>query len=131
MSAVEHPCILRPAEQLARSGMGFAADRRRYSGLVDGADFAEALLANPRIISVMLANNENGVVQDVAAWPTAPAGRRRLVPHRRGPGPGQAAPGFRTFNEAGVHALTVSPTRFYGPKGAAALVVDKRVELQP
>ena len=38
---------------------------------------------------------------------------------------------FRALNAAGVHALTVSAHKAGGPKGAAALVLDKRVELQP
>ena len=32
---------------------------------------------------------------------------------------------------SGVRALTISAHKVYGPKGAAALIVDKRVELQP
>ena len=36
-----------------------------------------------------------------------------------------------TENSAGVHALTLSAHKLGGPKGAGALVVDKRVELQP
>jgi cysteine desulfurase len=38
---------------------------------------------------------------------------------------------FRALNGAGVHALTLSAHKLGGPKGAGALVVDKRVELQP
>jgi len=38
---------------------------------------------------------------------------------------------FRCLNAAGVHALTLSAHKVCGPKGAAALVLDKRVELQP
>ena len=38
---------------------------------------------------------------------------------------------FRALNGAGVHAMTLSAHKLGGPKGAGALVVDKRVELQP
>ena len=38
---------------------------------------------------------------------------------------------FRRLNAAGVHAMTLSAHKAYGPKGAAALILDKRVELQP
>lgn len=131
VSAVEHPCILRPAEQLARSGW----DLRRIAvdtlGRVDGADFAEALLAKPRIISLMLANNENGVVQDVAALAYSARFAGAWFHTDAVQALGKLPLDFRTFNEAGVHALTVSAHKAYGPKGAAALVVDKRVELQP
>jgi cysteine desulfurase len=38
---------------------------------------------------------------------------------------------FRALNASGVHALTVSSHKIGGPKGAAALVLDKRVEIKP
>ncbi|MDR0234123.1 MAG: aminotransferase class V-fold PLP-dependent enzyme, partial [Zoogloeaceae bacterium] len=36
---------------------------------------------------------------------------------------------FRALNGAGVHAMTISAHKVYGPKGAAALIVDKRLDL--
>jgi cysteine desulfurase len=44
---------------------------------------------------------------------------------------GKVALDFRVLNAAGVHALTLSAHKLGGPKGAAALVVDKRVEIEP
>jgi cysteine desulfurase len=44
---------------------------------------------------------------------------------------GKRAIDFRALNAAGVHALTLSAHKAGGPKGAAVLVVDKRVELEP
>jgi cysteine desulfurase len=38
---------------------------------------------------------------------------------------------FRDLNAHGVHALTISSHKIGGPKGAAALILDKRVELRP
>jgi cysteine desulfurase len=38
---------------------------------------------------------------------------------------------FRVLNVSGVHAMTLSAHKAGGPKGVAALVLDKRVELQP
>ncbi|HRE15899.1 MAG TPA: aminotransferase class V-fold PLP-dependent enzyme, partial [Rhodocyclaceae bacterium] len=67
VSAIEHPCVVKPAEQLARQGWTLrklAVDGR---GQIDAADFADAMLAKPRLLSVMLANNETGAVQKIAA----------------------------------------------------------------
>jgi cysteine desulfurase len=44
---------------------------------------------------------------------------------------GKRALDFRALNAAGVHAMTLSAHKLGGPKGAGALVVDKRVDLQP
>lgn len=38
---------------------------------------------------------------------------------------------FRELNRAGVHAITLSSHKIFGPQGAAALVVDKRADLAP
>lgn len=38
---------------------------------------------------------------------------------------------FRALNAAGVQAMTVSAHKLGGPQGAGALIVDKRVELEP
>src|SRR3954471_12649041 len=67
VSAIEHPCVARPAQELARAGwklrkLGVDAD-----GCIDLANVAEALKEPTGIVSVMLANNETGVIQDVAA----------------------------------------------------------------
>jgi cysteine desulfurase len=130
VSAIEHPCVLKPAAQLEKAGLADATVCRSTPlGRVDRR-LAEAMLAKPALLSVMLANNETGVVQDVRRW-RAPPRRRWLVPYRCGAGFGQTGRRFPRLNAAGVHAMTLSAHKAYGPKGAAALVLDKRVELQP
>ena len=67
VSAVEHPCIARPAEQLARQGWEVATLAVDGEGRVEQGAYAELLARRPALVSVMLANNETGVLQDVAA----------------------------------------------------------------
>lgn len=128
VSAIEHPCVIKPAEQLARAGWGLTKIGVDGFGRIDPAAYGAALAQRPLLASVMLANNETGVVQDVAAL----AARAR-----------EAGVWFHTdavqalgkrpvdFRALGVAAMTVSSHKIYGPKGAAALILDKRVELQP
>lgn len=131
VSACEHPCVLKPAAQLARQGWQLRQIAVDAAGRIDAANYAEILLAKPGLISVMTANNETGVVQDVAAL----AGLART-----GGGwfhtdavqaLGKLPIDFRALNATGVHAMTLSAHKANGPKGAAALILDKRVELQP
>lgn len=131
VSAVEHPCVIKPAEQLARQGWTLRSIAVDGAGRIDAGDYAEALLAKPRLISVMLANNETGVVNDVASLATAARGSGAWFHSDAVQALGKRPVDFRVLNAAGVHALTVSAHKIQGPKGAAALVVDKRVELQP
>lgn len=131
VSAIEHPCVLKPAEQLRRNGWQVRNIAVDETGCVDAADFADAMLARPRLVSVMAANNETGVIQDVAALASAANEAGAWVHTDAVQALGKVSIDFRALNRSGVHAMTISSHKVYGPKGAAALVLDKRVELQP
>jgi len=131
VSAIEHPCILKPAAQLAGQGWQVRHVAVDGSGRLNLADYAEVLLAKPKLISMMMANNETGVVQDVAALASAAKVGGGWFHSDAVQALGKMAIDFRCLNAAGVHALTLSAHKVCGPKGAAALVLDKRVELQP
>ena len=131
VSAVEHPCVLKPAAQLARQGWQLRTLAVDAVGQVKTDDFMDALACRPKLLSIMLANNETGVIQDVAALATAAKGRGAWFHSDAVQALGKLPVDFRALNAAGLHALTLSAHKAYGPKGAAALVLDKRVELQP
>lgn len=131
VGAGEHPCILRPAAQLARQGWILRTVAVDGQGRVDAADFAEVLAGRPRLLSLMMANNETGVVEDVAALAAAARPAGAWFHTDAAQVLGKAVLDFRRLNGAGIHAMTISAHKAYGPKGAAALVADKRVELQP
>ncbi|SDH47713.1 cysteine desulfurase family protein [Propionivibrio dicarboxylicus] len=131
ISAVEHPCVMKPAEQLARQGWEVCKLSVDAQGRVDTAAFREVVARRPRFVSVMAANNETGVVQDIAALSALakPAGAWFHADAVQALG--KMPLDFRVLNAAGVNALTVSAHKIGGPQGAGALIVDKRVELEP
>jgi len=131
VSAIEHPCVLKPAAQLARQGWQLREIAVDADGRVNPADYAEVLLARPKLLSVMLANNETGAVQDVAALAAAAKAGGGWFHTDAVQALGKLDIDFRVLNAAGVHAMTLSAHKAHGPKGAAALVLDKRVEIQP
>lgn len=131
VSAVEHPCVLKPAAQLARQGWLVHQIAVDAAGRVDSADFADVLANRPKLLSVMLANNETGVLQDVAGLAAQARGTGAWFHSDAVQALGKLPVDFRALNAAGLHALTLSAHKAGGPKGAAALVLDKRVELQP
>ena len=131
VSAVEHPCVLKPAAQLLRQGWTLREIAVDAAGRVEAQDYAELLQQRPALVSVMLANNETGVIQDVAALAAAARSSGAWFHSDTVQALGKLPVDFRLLNAAGVHALTVSAHKINGPKGAAALVLDKRVELQP
>jgi len=130
VSAVEHPCVLKPAAQLARQGWTLRKIAVDGAGRIDAEDYQQALQTKPALVSVMTANNETGVVYDVAALAAAARASGAWFHSDAVQTFGKLPLDFRAFNAAGVHALTISAHKINGPKGAAALIVDKRVELQ-
>ena len=131
VSAIEHPCVFKPAAQLARGGWQVATVAVDASGRVDFAAFSGVQAMRPRLTSIMAANNETGVVQDIPLLADAAKAAGGWFHSDAVQALGKLPLDFRALNAAGVHALTVSAHKAGGPKGAAALVLDKRVELQP
>jgi len=131
VSAIEHPCVIRPAEQLARRGWTLHSLSVDAAGRVDAAAFSATMKRRPQIVSVMLANNETGVVQDVEALAEAAHSSGACFHTDAVQAIGKIEVDFRRLNAAGVNALTLSGHKFGGPKGAAALVLDKRIEIEP
>ena len=131
VGATEHPCVLKPAAQLARGGWQVETVAVDASGTVDFESFSGILAARPRLWSIMMANNETGVIQDIALLATAAKSAGGWFHSDAVQALGKIPLDFRALNAAGVHAMTLSAHKARGPKGAAALVLDKRVELQP
>ncbi|GJQ55336.1 MAG: cysteine desulfurase [Rhodocyclaceae bacterium] len=131
VSAIEHPCVREPALDLKRLGWNVHEIAVDAEGRVAETDFSAALAKSPKLVSVMLANNETGVLQDIPALATQARTAKAWFHTDAVQALGKAAIDFRALNAAGVNALTVSAHKIYGPKGAAALVLDKRIELKP
>ena len=128
VSAIEHPCVREPAKQLVRQGWTVAELGVDSDGVVRQTDLTLALDKPTGIVSVMLANNETGAIQPVAKLGEQ-ARAARAVMHT------DAVQAFGKiplrFAELNVDAMTVSSHKIYGPKGAGALIVDKRLDLLP
>lgn len=131
VSAIEHPCVREPALDLKRLGWDVHEIAVDAEGRVAETDFSAALAKSPKLVSVMLANNETGVLQDIPALATQARTAKAWFHTDAVQALGKAAIDFRALNAAGVNALTISAHKIYGPKGAAALVLDKRIELKP
>jgi len=128
VSAIEHPCIAKPAQELARQGWKVRKLAVTRDGQLDLADVEVALKERTGMVSVMLVNNETGVVLDVVAV----ASRARAAKAWMHTDAVQALGKIPVdFQSLGVHAMTISAHKLYGPKGAAALVMDKRLQLRP
>ncbi len=127
-SAVEHPCVTRSAT--AMRGLGHTSNSIPVGGdgKVDRAQFKAQLSQATSLVSVMLANNETGVLQDVADLAEIARAHGSLMHTDAVQALGKIN---LNFNDLNVHAMTVSSHKLQGPQGAAALILDKRVDIQP
>ena len=128
VSAIEHPCVAKPAQELARAGWKVRRLAVDSDGRIDLDDVAAALATPTGLVSVMLANNETGVIQDVAAVAEKARAARAWMHTDAVQALGKIDVDFTALN---VHAMTLSAHKIYGPKGVGALAVDKRIELKP
>lgn len=141
ISAIEHPAVSEPAKQVVRfAARGTPSGQSTWhlhriavdeTGSIDADDFAATLARQPRLLSIMLANNETGVIQSLPRW-TAPARAAGAWVHSDAvQALGKMPLSFRQLQAQGLHALNVSAHKIGGPKGVGALVCDKRIELAP
>ncbi|MBM3343708.1 MAG: cysteine desulfurase [Betaproteobacteria bacterium] len=128
VSAIEHPCVAKPSEALARKGWTLRKLAVTRDGVVDMNDVDAALQTPTGIVSVMTANNETGVIQPVAEIAERARAAKAWMHTDAVQALGKIAVDFEALN---VHAMTLSAHKIYGPKGAGALIVDKRIELAP
>lgn len=132
ISAIEHPCILKPVLALSKRTVApwnIHMLPTNTSGQVDLEATEKLLQRNkPALVSVMLVNNETGVIQDVSSIANMARAQGAMMHTDAVQGFGKILVNFSALK---VHAMTLSAHKIYGPKGAAALIVDKRLMLQP
>ena len=135
ISAIEHPCVREPARQLVRVGWRLREIAVDAECRIASADFSAALAEIPAgdslLVSVMLANNETGAIQNLNELAGQIQATNTWFHTDAVQAFGRVPVNFRSLNTAGVHAMTLSAHKIGGPKGAGALILDKRLELQP
>ena len=125
----EHPAVMETAEALRHRGWGIEPIAVDSEGLIDWPAFERQLARGPlRLAALMRANNEPGVIQDVA--------RAAALVHRAGAwlhvDAVQAAGKMPVdFAALGADLMSLSSHKIHGPKGIGALVVKSHVELTP
>jgi cysteine desulfurase len=128
-TAIEHEAVLASVDHLVRIH-GFEADVLPVGrdGLLDPDVFASALRPDTTLATVMLANNEVGSVQPVAAL--AERAHALGIPFHTD---AVQAAGWLPLDvrALGVDALSVSGHKLGAPKGIGALYASARIPLEP
>lgn len=128
VSAIEHPSIIGAAEYLARLGFSVRKIAVSTHGVVDLQHLESLIDSKTLLVSLMLANNETGVIQPVEAAAEI-CRRNQVMIHTDAV---QAIGKIRVpFGELGVDALSFAAHKFHGPRGIGGLLLKHGTRIQP
>jgi cysteine desulfurase len=121
-TAIEHSAVLRAADRVAERGVEVTFVAPEKTGLIDPDSIRQALTAKTRLISVMLANNETGVLQPVEEMGKIAAEAGAYFHIDAVQGAGKVAFDVQRF---GCHLCSISAHKMHGPKGIGAMYVRR------
>ena len=128
VSSIEHASLLDAARSMNQAGWLVDEIAVDENGLITESLLDQVLYDNTKLVSVMLANNETGAIQDIGRLSSI-VQKYNAVFHTDA---SQAAGKIPVnFADLGVNMMTLSSHKIYGPQGVGALIVDRAVELLP
>jgi cysteine desulfurase len=126
-TSIEHSAILQAANRMAQHGVETTFVAPQPSGLIDPTDILRAIRPETRLISMMLANNETGVLQPVEEVGRIAADTGVFFHIDAVQGAGKVKFDVRRF---GCHLCSISAHKMHGPKGIGAMFVRRGTPIE-
>jgi cysteine desulfurase len=127
-STIEHHAVLHACKHMEEIGCEVTYVPVDSRGLIDPDEVKRALRPNTKLISIMMANNETGVLQPVEEIGKI-AAEAKVYFHTDAVQAAGKVP--IDVKKIGCHALTISGHKMHAPQGVGALYVRKGTHLQP
>jgi cysteine desulfurase len=127
-STIEHHAVLNSCKQLQERGIEVTFVPVDGRGLVNQHDVKRALRSNTKLVTIMFANNETGVIQPVAEIGKV-CSEADVYFHTDAVQAGTKVP--VDVKAIGCNLLSISGHKFHAPQGVGALYIRKGTKLDP
>lgn len=127
-TAIEHPCVMETSKCLIDRGLNVKYLGVDKYGKIDLDELKKSINSKTGLVSVMMANNEIGTIQDIKEIAKIAHDKGVLVHTDAVQAVGKLPVDVR---ELDVDFLTMSAHKIYGPKGIGALYVKGKIPFCP
>ncbi len=126
-SRIEHPSVLNPCIRLLELGYDVSFVNVNSQGVVEPDEIIKHIRKETFLVSIMLANNETGVIQPVKKIGNICREKEILFHTDAAQAVGKI---FVSVKDIGCDLLTIAGHKFYAPKGIGAIYIRKGVKIE-